>query len=439
MILPQLAVISVIFLFSKKTITVPIFTICIILGIIATFSSILGIVIWIAGIFSLINYKSEEKKFVGKKWLIIWITVMIAMGIVFYQLIPENELSEIGKSSPISLKGLDFITVFLSAAFRLKYDLLMNSVGIISIFFSVFCVIYFMKLKKLASVKPWFNFLLVGISSAVIAELGRGHLALHDGNEPYYIEFSQFFQIGLLVLIGLVILNLKNDIRKNRIKVLIIFLLIMLIAQSVLLIPSYYAGWIRGDNYYDSKLYIMNCYSLSNNPNCIKPGEPLSSSFNNEIFNYFLKNNVSFFNSDNFNSKNKQDVKFFKTELPIKAQSDTGFTEIEAINDSLVFEDKPLVIEKPLVTINGWSLDENKKELESLYLIVNGEPFLKYDHFYPRSDISKNLAIDKNTNQGWTISFLSGYLKDGCQKITLVGIKDNKKIEFENEINLCKN
>ena len=296
-----------------------------------------------------------------------------------------------------------------------------------------------MKLKKLASVKPWFNFLLVGISSAVIAELGRGHLALHDGNEPYYIEFSQFFQIGLLVLIGLVILNLKNDIRKNRIKVLIIFLLIMLIAQSVLLVPSYYAGWIRGDNYYDSKLYIMNCYSLSNNPNCIKPGEPLSSSFNNEIFNYFLKNNVSFFNSDNFNSKNKQDVKFFKTELPIKAQSDTGFTEIEAINDSLVFEDKPLVIEKPLVTINGWSLDENKKELDSLYLIVNGEPFLKYDHFYPRSDISKNLAIDKNTNQGWTISFLSGYLKDGCQKITLVGIKDNKKIEFENEINLCKN
>ena len=439
MILPQLAVISVIFLFSKKTITVPIFTICIILGIIATFSSILGIVIWIAGIFSLINYKSEEKKLVGKKWLVIWITAMIVMGLVFYQLIPENELSGIGKSSPISLKGLDFITVFLSAAFRLKYDLLMNSVGIISIFFSVFCVIYFMKLKKLASVKPWFNFLLVGISSAVIAELGRGHLALHDGNEPYYIEFSQFFQIGLLVLIGLVILNLKNDIRKNRIKVLIIFLLIMLIAQSVLLVPSYYAGWIRGDNYYDSKLYIMNCYSLSNNPNCIKPGEAMSSSLNNKIFNYFLINNVSFFNDDNFNSKNKQDVKFFKTELPIKAQSDTGFTEIEAINDSLVFEDKPLVIEKPLVTINGWSLDENKKELDSLYLIVNGEPFLKYDYFYPRDDISKKLGIDVDNNMGWTISFLSGYLEDDCQKISVIGIKNERKIGYENEIHLCKN
>jgi hypothetical protein len=224
----------------------------------------------------------------------------------------------------------------------------------------------------------------------------------------------------------------------------------MLIAQSILLVPSYYAGWIRGDHYYDSKLYIMNCYSLSTvvdyclckpslDPNCIKPGEPLSSSTDNEIFNYFLENNLSFFNDKNFNSENEQDVKFFKTTLHVKAQSGVGFTEIETINDSLVFEDKSLIIENPLVTINGWSLDENKKELDSIYLIVNGEPFLKYDHFYPRNDIAEDLGLNMDNNAGWTISFLSGYLKDDCQKITLVGVKDDRKIEFENEIQLCKN
>ena len=91
------------------------------------------------------------------------------------------------------------------------------------------------------------------------------------------------------------------------------------------------------------------------------------------------------------------------------------------------------------MTINGWSLDENKKELDSIYLIVNGEPFLKYDHFYPRNDISENLGMDVALNSGWTISFLSGYLEEDCQLITLVGIKDDKKIGFENEIQLCKN
>ncbi len=164
---------------------------------------------------------------------------MIIVGFTYYQLLTDTELSEIGKTSPISLEGLSFITVFLSAGFRLKYELLMNLVGIISILFSIFCIVYFTKLKKISTVKPWINFLLVGISAAVVAELGRGHLSFHMGNEPYYIEFSQFFQIGILVLIGLIILNLKNKIQKNRTKAIVIFLLIMITAQSVLLVPSY--------------------------------------------------------------------------------------------------------------------------------------------------------------------------------------------------------
>ena len=423
-ILPQLAIIAAIFLFDKKTITITTFTICVI----------------IAGIFGLINYKSEEKKLVGKKWLVIWIAIMIIVGFMYYQLLTDTELSEIGKTSPISLEGLSFITVFLSAGFRLKYELLMNLVGIISILFSIFCIVYFTKLKKITMVKPWINFLLVGISAAVVAELGRGHLAFHMGNEPYYIEFAQFFQIGILVLIGLIILNLKNNIQKNRTKIIIAFLLIMIIAQVILLVPSYYAGWIRGDHYFETKTNIMNCYSLSNTPNCLTADNaPLVRETQNEIFNYFLLKNASFFNDENFNAKNEHDIEVFKTVWSEKPQSSVGFIEIEAINNSLFFEGEYFVIEKPLVTISGWSLDENGKELDSLYLIINDEPFLKYDHFNPRSDISDYLGINTDLNSGWSISFLSEYLEETCQLVTLVGLKDDKKIELKNQIELCKN
>ena len=438
-ILPQLAIIAAIFLFDKKTITITTFTICVILGIIATFSSIFGIVIWIAGIFGLINYKSEEKKLVGKKWLIIWITIMIIVGFTYYQLLTDTELSEIGKTSPISLEGLSFITVFLSAGFRLKYELLMNLVGIISILFSIFSIIYFTKLKKISTVKPWINFLLVGISAAVVAELGRGHLAFHMGNEPYYIEFAQFFQIGILVLIGLIILNLKNKIQKNRTKAIVIFLLIMIIVQSVLLVPSYYAGWTRADHYFEKKLDFMECYSLSNSPACIESGGALNDPDVNKFMNYFLNNNLSFFSEKNFNLKNNQDRDFFQTVWSEKSTVQAGFSEIESINGSLVSEGETFTIGKPLVIIKGWSLDENKKQLDSIYLIVNDEPFLKYDNFYPRNDISQNLGINAALNSGWTVSFLSGYLEEDCQLITLVGTKDDKKILFENEIELCKN
>ena len=438
-ILPQLAIIAAIFLFDKKTITITIFTICVILGIIATFSSIFGIVIWIAGIFGLINYKSEEKKLVGKKWLIIWVTIMIIVGFTYYQILGDTELGEIGKTSPISLEGLSFITVFLSAGFRLKYELLMNLVGVISILSSIFCIIYFTKLKKISTVKPWINFLLVGISAAVVAELGRGHLAFHMGNEPYYIEFSQFFQIGILVLIGLIILNLKNKIQKNRTKAIVIFLLIILVTQSILLIPSYYTGWTRADHYFEKKLDFMECYSLSNYPDCLKPGGALADPDIHEFMNYFLENNFSFFNEKNFNLENKQDMEFFKTVWSEKPEASIGFSEIESINNSLVSENETFMVEEPFVTINGWSLDENKKQLDSIYLIVDDAPFLKYDHFYPRNDISENLGMDAELNSGWSISFLSGYLEENCQLITLVGIKDDKKIGFVNEIELCKN
>ena len=438
-IVPQLAIISVIFLFNKKTVTITTFVICVILGIIATFSSLWGIVIWMAGIFSLINYKSEEKKLVEKKWLFIWIAILSIVGFVYYQLYPEGGLSEIGKSSPFSIEGLSFITTFLSAGFRLKFEVLMVLVGSASILFSIFCISYFIKLKKISLIKPWLNFLLVGISIAVVVQLGRGHLSLHLGNEPYYIYFSQFFQIGLLVLIGFLILNLRDNIQKNRIKALVIFLLVILVTQSILLIPSYYTGWTRADHYFEKKLDFMECYSLSNDPDCLKSGGSQADPDVHEFMNYFLENNFSFFSEKNFNLKNKQDTNFFKTVWSEKPATDIGLSEIESINNSLVSENETFMVEEPLVTIKGWSLDENKKQLDSIYLIVNDAPFLKYDHFYPRNDISENLGMGAALNSGWSISFLSGYLEENCQFITLVGIKDDKKIGFESEIELCKN
>ena len=183
----------------------------------------------------------------------------------------------------------------------------------------------------------------------------------------------------------------------------------------------------------------MECYSLSNNSACIESGGVLNDPEVNKFMNYFLDNNLSFFSEKNFNLKNNQDRDFFQTVWSEKSTVQAGFSEIESINGSLVSEGETFTIGKPLVIIKGWSLDENKKQLDSIYLIVNDEPFLKYDNFYPRNDISQNLGINAALNSGWTVSFLSGYLEEDCQLITLVGTKDDKKILFENEIELCKN
>ena len=46
-----------------------------------------------------------------------------------------------------------------------------------------------------------------------------------------------------------------------------------------------------------------------------------------------------------------------------------------------------------------------------------------------------NVQIDS----GWKIFFMSGYLKNDCQLISIVGFKDNKNIKLNQEIELCKN
>ena len=40
---------------------------------------------------------------------------------------------------------------------------------------------------------------------------------------------------------------------------------------------------------------------------------------------------------------------------------------------------------------------------------------------------------------GWEIFFMSGYLENNCQLISIAGFKDNKNIKLNQEIELCKN
>jgi len=50
----------------------------------------------------------------------------------------------------------------------------------------------------------------------------------------------------------------------------------------------------------------------------------------------------------------------------------------------------------------------------------------------------KNFGNDMDNYSGWEIFFMSGYLENNCQLISIVGLKDNKNIKLNQEIELCK-
>ena len=441
-IIPQISIICVIFLFNKKTIDTKIYVCALFLGIISTFSSTFGIVIWLAGIFGLINYDSSTKKFIGKKWLVFWFLSMIVCGILYYSLFNTDEIPEIGKTSPLSIEGLSFITTFLSTAFRLKFEILFNLVGTLSIILSILCAIYFIKIKKFQSVKPWFNFLLVGISSSVVAQLGRGHLDLHGGNETYYIHFSQFFQIGLLVLLVMIIINLRLKSKSNRNNLIIKILFLVIISQSLLLIPSYYAAWERGEHYFNWKDTFMNCFSLDPNPNCDQNyGKPLSleTGLDHSMFRYFFENKYSFFNSESFHKNNQELITNNKQILSEISKSDIGIGKIEKINNIYSPDGEYFFDISTPIKISGWFVDENFDEIDYVYVLIDNEPMIKLNKLGSSSyTYEKSDKITYELNE-WSTSFFSGYVDKNCSKISIVGLKDKTKINFDEEIQLCKN
>ena len=271
-------------------------------------------------------------------------------------------------------------------------------------------------------------FLLVGIGGGLITDMGRADLPLHYGNEPYYIPISQFFQIGLLILIALIILDIKKGPLHTKKKILLYFLVAIIIGHMILLVPSYYAGWLRGEHYFQLKTEYANCYSLSPKLDCIKPNGNNLTEVDAEVhpmINYWIENKLSIFGDVSFNNKNLEYVSQFEENWNKNDKTNIGIGKIESINDIPIAEKRTIYSNEPLIIISGWILDEEKKQLDSIFLLIDNKPFIKFDDFQPRKDILKNFDNGMENYAGWEIFFMSGYLENNCQLISIAGIKDD--------------
>ena len=428
-LLPPVSIIGVIYLLDKKP-NLKSLPSAICLSIIATFSTIIGGLAWLPGIIYLIKFDSHHKKWIEKKWLTIWLASTIVIGLIYYSQFPKDVAAQPNFSFLFTYDGFSFLATFISSAFRLKYDFLMVLVGSISLALGSFCVYYFTIHKRnLKIALPWLLFLLVGIGGGLIADVGRGDLPVHYGNEPYYIPISQFFQIGLLVLISLIILDIKKGPVDTRKKILLYFLLAVIVGHMILLIPSYYAGWLRGEHYFQLKTEDANCYSLSPKLNCIQSNS--GSSLMNDaeplpMFNFWIENKLSIFGDTTFNNKNLEEISYFEETWKKNNEISVGIGEIELINNTPIAGEKTVYVSEPLIIISGSILDEKEKQLDSVFLLVDDKPFIKFDN-------------SAQSYSEWKIFFMSGYLENNCQLISIAGFKDNKNIKLNQEIELCKN
>ena len=416
---PLLGIVSIIYLLNKENIKTKIFTSSIFLAFFSTFSIVLGVVSWIAGL--TILFKSiSEKKFENKKWIFLWIISASLIGF-FYMTLTSGMSEPMRTDLLFSYTGFSFITNFISSSFRLKYELLMILVGSFSIILSIVYGWYFIRKEYLKQYFPWFVLLFTSFCGSIITALGRMHLDNHLGNEPYYSTISQLFQIGLIVLTGKIILDLElNNSKTIKRKIILTMLILLLISQMIILIPSYYSGWERGQYYFDEKTEFVNCFSLSPQIDCLEKYPTYSDNYL-PMINHLIENKLSIFS---------EPYLFNESEYLQKFSSLSDISNKKLINNSVSINDEPIKnnqtydLTQNLVKIDGWFSAESNSIPETLILLVDDKPLLENHDF---KFTKNNTELSNQVTVSWSIFFLSGYIESGCHLIHFEGIIDDYK------------
>ena len=435
-----LCTVLTVYLLNKEKTSNSIFLSSISVAIFSTFLNVIGIIAWLAGFICLAK-KDNEKK-IRKKHLVAWTAATIIMGFIFILLVTSLEVIQFNEETYLaeffSIEGISFLITYLATSYRFGEENIIFSkiIGIITLVVSGSLFYYFIRIKKnVHESYPWLLFVLLGIISGIIIAMGRMGLEGHDGNESFYKAVSQFSQIGILVLVSILMLEIKKNRSKKFADIKLCLCILIIASQMIFLVPSYYASWDKGEYYYDAKNVYVNCYSLTHGIECTEWtdmggfGHPFERK---EVHatNFLLENKMSIFGEADFNQQNRYDLNKFRSILENNPDIELGFGKIEKINGKLISEE-PIVVKESFVNIEGWMLDGDRMSVNSIFLMIDGEPLLKYDDFIYRDNISKS-------NSGWNIIFLSGYIERGCHEVAIIGLNDEKLLKIEQKIELCR-
>ena len=439
-----LCIVFTIYLLNKEKTTNSIFLSSISIAIFSTFFNLIGIIAWFAGFICLAKRDNERK--IRKKYLAAWIAVTVIIGFIFFLLVTSLKVIQFDEETYLvkffSIEGISFVTTYLATSYRFGTENIFFSkiIGVITLILSGYFFYYFIRIKKnVREAHPWLLFILLGIISGIIIAIGRMGLEGHDGNESFYKAVSQFSQIGILVLVSMLMLEIKKNRTKKFTNIKLCLCILIIISQMVFLIPSYYASWVKAEHYYDVKNVYVDCYSLTHGTECLDWTE--YSRFPHpfertkvQAANFWLENKMSVFGDANFNQQNGHDLNKFRTILENNPDIEFGFGKIEKINGQLVSE-QSIVIEENFVNIEGWILDENNSSVDSIFLMIDNKPLLKYDDFVSRGDKEHDYVSEKDS--GWNIIFLSGYVEKGCHEISIIGLSNDTLVKLQEKIEIC--
>jgi len=426
----------------------------ILFAIIASFSSILGLVSWIVGVLSLTIFDKTKKT-----PLIIWVSSAFVVFLMYS--INYTYGHEANPIYPFGfLDSLQYILLYLSNGLIPKATFLLvikMIAGFVILSLIIGGPIYLrLKQKETKAIVPWIQFGLIGLFGALATAVTRADIEFPFS---HYITIAVFSQISAVVIATMIFTQIHNgssDIRKKK-NVSIIFLIFIIITVSPLSV-SYIWGWYAGFVWHEARYSELECLT---NPifdfNCSTKDK------NKDL----VQKNAKILKELHLGPFANQDESLTYLQDPLLREENwgkmeenlEGFGAIEYVDSEPIGSDEKIQVSKikTLIDIVGYGvvftdrsgieskirelldLTQRYLRVDGAYVFIDNKIHTKVHHGVVRLDIDETYFEVETRKSGWNGIIDLRELSPECHDVSVRLVNGNQYYEITSEYQICIN
>lgn len=410
------------------------FLFALVFAILASYSEILGLLIWVIGIMSL--FYVERKR---TEHLLIWLCSSIVVIFLYFTNYTFGTFKGIQFSSFFSLDSLKFILLYLSNGLS-PNSVMLQIVTSSLIILSIIGGSIYLKIRKieLTKILPWIQLGLFGLFAAFFSELAR--LGIESPLVSRWVTLANFSQISALVIGTIVFIQIYSDLTTNRKKIIILIIYsILLLFGIISLSISYYVGWNNAFYWFQYRSFGLECMT---NPSLnLKCGglslDPSTLYLHTRILQDLHLGPFA----------KQYEILSHPVDPLLKNENWENMTNDLQGDGHIDYVDKLLTSEKMVkvnktkidrIRIDGWAITtKNNDNADSVYILIDNKISNRATYYLMREDIPKAFGEKTTYFSGWSGVIDLKDLSKGCHNITIRIVKANQFHEVLSDHKLC--
>lgn len=427
-------------------------------AIIASFSGIAGLSLWIVGVLSLIDFNK-----IKKIPLLIWVSSAIVSLYVYfatYAFGAENKpISVIGF---FTLGSLKLVLLYLSNGLIPAIERLVPiqiAAGFVILLLVTVGPIYLKKRQKeIRAIVPWIQFGLIGLFYAVMTALARA-----DEQAPlsHYITIDLFAQISAIVIATMIFLQIYNNSTDNHKKTIVsVIFAVFIITVITTLSASYVVGWYDGSVYHKEDMAYLECMTnpifdfkctvIDSERDVLYNGGTIIKELHLGPFASQAES-LTYLNDPLLQESNWKNIN----------GSLNGLGAVEYIDSIPTNSNKQIQVNKTqtFVDITGWGviskdnsaidpvskirerlgITEKNPMIDGAYIFIDNKVHTKIHYGQLRLDITKTYSQVTTKNSGWNGIIDLRELSNGCHDVSVRLVVGNQYYEIAGNPQICIN